>query len=65
LEFIKGDAEKGRSTYEALSNIFYNIVVQSYPKRTDIWSVYLDMEIKKGNKDIIRNLFERSIEFNF
>lgn len=38
LEFSSGNAEKGRTTFEA--------IVHKYPKRTDIWSVYLDCEIK-------------------
>lgn len=52
-----GDAEKARTTYEA--------IVTNYPKRTDIWSIYLDMETKYGkNKDIIRNLYERCISMS-
>nr|GEW74173.1 rRNA biogenesis protein RRP5 [Tanacetum cinerariifolium] len=32
-----------------------------YPKRIDLWSVYLDQEIRLGDVDVIRALFERTI----
>jgi len=53
-EYKYGNIESGRTMFEG--------VVTSYPKRTDIWGVYFDMEIKYGknaNKDYIRGLFER------
>lgn len=43
----------GRTTFES--------IVSNYPKRTDIWNVYLDIEIKYGSKDSTRNLFDRCI----
>ena len=33
-----GEQEKGRTTFEA--------IISNYPKRTDIWNVYLDAEVK-------------------
>jgi len=34
----------------------------TYPKRTDIWSIYLDMEIKYSTIDNVRNIFERCLQ---
>ena len=36
-------------------------LVSSYPKRTDLWNVYVDKEIKIGMHDRARQLFERMI----
>jgi len=38
LQFEHGNKEMGRTTFEA--------IITQYPKRTDIWIVYLDCEIK-------------------
>ncbi|KAM3406782.1 hypothetical protein ACQJBY_000696 [Aegilops geniculata] len=51
LEFKCGVAEEGRSRFE--------LILREYPKRTDIWSVYLDQEIRLGDTEIIRALFDR------
>lgn len=53
LEFKYGVAERGRSMFEAM--------LREFPKRTDLWNIYLDQEIKLGDQDIIRALFERAI----
>lgn len=53
LEFKLGDAEKGRSIMEQL--------LQDNPKRTDLWSVYMDQEISHGTQQRARALFERCI----
>lgn len=53
LEFSKGDPEQGRSLFEGL--------VSDAPKRTDLWNVYIDQEIKSGNRDHVVGLFERVI----
>ena len=50
-EFKTGDAERGRSVFEDM--------VRNYPKRMDLWSVYLDQEIRAGDKQRCRTLFER------
>ncbi|KAK0417101.1 hypothetical protein QR680_012834 [Steinernema hermaphroditum] len=52
MEYRFGDSERGKTQFEAILN--------TYPKRTDVWSVYLDMVIKyaKGNAEP-RKLFER------
>ncbi|XP_060066718.1 protein RRP5 homolog [Ylistrum balloti] len=53
LEFKFGDAERGRTMFES--------VLGNYPKRTDLWSVYLDMVTKSGEWQEARQLFERVI----
>ncbi len=51
-EYRSGNFEVARMNYE-------NILV-NFPKRTDLWGVYLDMEIKHVEDQIyIRELFER------
>ncbi|KAL6845670.1 hypothetical protein ACP4OV_024493 [Aristida adscensionis] len=52
LEFKCGVPEGGRSRFE--------LILREYPKRTDIWSVYLDQEIRLGDTEVIRALFERA-----
>ena len=52
-EFEFGSADRGRVVYEEL--------LSSHPKRTDIWHVFLDREIKHGNFDEARSLFQRLI----
>ncbi|XP_058758623.1 rRNA biogenesis protein RRP5-like [Vicia villosa] len=56
LEFKIGLPDRGRSLFEKL--------LQEYPKRTDLWSVYLDQEIQLKDKDLIRALFERAISLS-
>ncbi|KAJ5690552.1 RRNA biogenesis protein RRP5 [Penicillium macrosclerotiorum] len=53
LEFrsANGDAERGRTVFEGL--------LSSFPKRIDLWNVLLDLEIKAGDADQVRRLFER------
>ncbi|KAL9228093.1 hypothetical protein vseg_003707 [Gypsophila vaccaria] len=52
LEFKIGNPDRGRSTFEKM--------LREYPKRTDLWSVYLDQEIRLGDADLVRALFERA-----
>ena len=56
LEYKQGQAESGRTMFEG--------IVTNYPKRMDIWSIYMDMEVKHGGKNNIvqaRHLFERCL----
>uniref|UniRef100_A0A7N8WV84 Protein RRP5 homolog n=1 Tax=Mastacembelus armatus TaxID=205130 RepID=A0A7N8WV84_9TELE len=53
LEFRYGDAEKGR--------VMFDKVLTSYPKRTDLWSVFIDLMIKHGSQKEVRTLFDRVI----
>ncbi|CAA7399281.1 unnamed protein product [Spirodela intermedia] len=51
-EFKFGEPDRGRSMLEG--------VLREYPKRTDLWSIYLDQEIRLGDVDVTRALFERA-----
>ncbi|KAJ5587071.1 RRNA biogenesis protein RRP5 [Penicillium hispanicum] len=53
LEFrsANGDVERGRTVFEGL--------LSSFPKRIDLWNVLLDLEIKTGDSEQVRRLFER------
>ncbi|XP_078421131.1 protein RRP5 homolog isoform X1 [Cetorhinus maximus] len=53
LEFRLGDTERAKAMFEN--------TLSSYPKRTDLWSVYIDMMIKYGNQEEVRHLFERVV----
>ncbi|XP_067657423.1 protein RRP5 homolog [Haliotis asinina] len=53
MEYKQGEPQRGCTMFE---NILTN-----YPKRTDLWSVYLDMVIRTGNMEDVRSLFERVI----
>ena len=52
LEFKHGSAERGRTVFDG--------VLANYPKRVDIWSIYIDMELRVGDADAIERLFERT-----
>ncbi|KAK6536454.1 rRNA biogenesis protein rrp5 [Arthrobotrys megalospora] len=52
LEYKSGEIEKGRTLFEKL--------LSAYPKRLDIWNVYIDLEAKQeGGIDVVRRLFPR------
>ncbi|KMZ61801.1 30S ribosomal protein S1 [Zostera marina] len=51
IEFKFGSPDRGRSMFEGM--------LREYPKRTDLWSVYLDQEIRLADVEVIRALFER------
>ena len=53
LEFHSpnGEAERGRTIFETL--------LAQWPKRLDLWNVFIDLEIKEGDKEVVRRLFER------
>lgn len=46
LEFRFGDAEHAKALFES--------TLSSYPKRTDIWSIYMDIMIKHGSQKEVR-----------
>nr|DBA15081.1 TPA: hypothetical protein GDO54_004338 [Pyxicephalus adspersus] len=56
LEFHLGDAVRAKALFES--------TLSSYPKRTDIWSVYIDMMVKHGNQTEVRDIFERVIHLS-
>lgn len=41
LEYRHGEPERGRTMFESL--------LSSYPKRVDLWSVYIDVVLKSGD----------------
>jgi len=51
LEYKLGEPERGKTLFEGM--------VESHPKRWDLWSIYIDMEA--GQKDVqsLRNIFDR------
>ncbi|KAL6310100.1 U3 snoRNP-associated protein Rrp5 [Sparassis latifolia] len=51
LEYKFGDPERGKTVYEG--------IVDSHPKRWDLWSIYIDMEAAQGDIMNLRNLFDR------
>ncbi|GFY92046.1 similar to RIBOSOMAL RNA PROCESSING 5 [Actinidia rufa] len=56
LEFKCGVPNRGRSMFEGM--------LRDYLKRTDLWSLYLDQEIRLGDVDLIHALFERAISLS-
>lgn len=52
LELRQGSAERGRGILEG--------VLRNYPKRLDLWSLYIDQEIKLGDVERTRALLERA-----
>lgn len=46
FEFKYGEPERGRTVLEG--------VLSNYPKRLDLWNIYLDMEIKTNDADVAR-----------
>ncbi|GAV56112.1 hypothetical protein ZYGR_0BA00180 [Zygosaccharomyces rouxii] len=53
LEFNKGEPERGRSLFEGL--------IADVPRRIDLWNVYVDQEMKTGDKKKVEDLFERIV----
>lgn len=53
MEFKHGDASLGKTMFEN--------ILKNYPKRTDLWSIYIDLLIKLGELDAVRKLFEQVI----
>lgn len=51
LEYKLGDAERGKTIFEG--------IVDSHPKRWDMWSIYIDMEAGQQDIQSVRNIFER------
>ena len=53
LEFqsAKGDTERGRTLFEGL--------IATFPRRWDVWDVFIDLEMAKGEYENARALFGR------
>jgi len=56
-EFDVGSLENGRSMFENM--------LASYPKRSDVWNIYIDKEVKHGSVETARHLFKRLTHINF
>ncbi|XP_053407461.1 protein RRP5 homolog [Mercenaria mercenaria] len=54
MEFKHGEPERGKTMFEN--------ILSTYPKRTDLWSVYIDLVTKLGELDTARSLFNRVIQ---
>jgi rRNA biogenesis protein RRP5 len=52
-EMDSGSVDRGRVLFEELLN--------SYPKRTDLWNMYIDKEVKMQNYEEARQLFDRMV----
>ena len=46
LEYKLGDPERGKTIFEG--------IIDSHPKRWDLWSIYLDMEASQKNIQSLR-----------
>lgn len=53
LEFRSGSPERARTVFEG--------VLQAHPRRLDLWSVYIDQEVKLGDQQRVRALMERAV----
>uniref|UniRef100_A0A3B5LZ77 Protein RRP5 homolog n=1 Tax=Xiphophorus couchianus TaxID=32473 RepID=A0A3B5LZ77_9TELE len=56
MEFRFGDAERGRNMFDK--------VLTNYPKRTDLWSVFIDLMVKHGSQKEVRAVFDRTIHLS-
>ena len=52
-EMKHGSIERGRTMFEG--------IISNYPKRIDLWAVYIDLEVKSGNISEARSLHERAV----
>ncbi|KAI0314775.1 nucleic acid-binding protein [Amylostereum chailletii] len=51
LEYKIGDPERGKTIFEG--------IVDSHPKRWDLWSIYIDMEAGQQDMQSVRHIFDR------
>ncbi|XP_019744636.1 protein RRP5 homolog isoform X2 [Hippocampus comes] len=56
LEFRFGNTEKGRTMFDK--------ILTSYPKRTDLWSIFIDLMVKHGSQKEVRAIFDRVIHLS-
>ncbi|EIW71695.1 hypothetical protein TREMEDRAFT_27162 [Tremella mesenterica DSM 1558] len=54
LEFKHGDAERGKTLFEGL--------LERYPKKLDLWSVYIDQLAKVNDIQAVRTAFDRALD---
>ncbi|TFY72409.1 hypothetical protein EVG20_g579 [Dentipellis fragilis] len=51
LEYKFGEPERGKTIFEG--------IIDSHPKRWDLWLIYMDMEASQNDIQSLRNLFDR------
>ncbi|XP_048052287.1 protein RRP5 homolog [Megalobrama amblycephala] len=56
LEFQYGNTERAKSMFDK--------VLSTYPKRTDLWSVFIDLMVKHGSQKEVREIFDRVIHLS-
>ncbi|KAM9455011.1 protein RRP5 homolog [Clarias gariepinus] len=56
MEFQYGNEERAKAMFEK--------VLSSYPKRTDLWSVFIDLMMKHGSQKDVRALFDRVVHLS-
>uniref|UniRef100_A0A4W4H4K7 S1 motif domain-containing protein n=1 Tax=Electrophorus electricus TaxID=8005 RepID=A0A4W4H4K7_ELEEL len=56
LEFQYGNSERAKAMFEK--------VLSSYPKRTDLWSIFIDLTMKHSSQKDVRDLFDRVIHLS-
>ncbi|KAJ3806453.1 hypothetical protein F5876DRAFT_80678 [Lentinula aff. lateritia] len=54
LEYKYGEPERGKTLFEG--------IVDSHPKRWDMWSIYMDMEARRSDIQSLRNIFDRVLK---
>ena len=56
LEFKLGEIERAKTIFET--------ILGNYPRRTDLWSIYVDMLVKVSELEGARTILERMILLN-
>lgn len=56
LEFQYGNEERAKAMFEK--------VLSTYPKRTDVWSVFIDLMMKHSSQKDVRALFDRVVHLS-
>jgi len=56
IEFRYGDPERGKTLFET--------ILSNFPRRTDLWSVYVDQLVKTGDIEAARTLYRRISTLN-
>ncbi|OQS07493.1 rRNA biogenesis protein rrp5 [Thraustotheca clavata] len=56
MQYDYGELEQGRTMFEQ--------IMSNYPKKLDLWNVYLDREVKFGEQASTRLLFERVVSMS-
>ncbi|KIK70798.1 hypothetical protein GYMLUDRAFT_32858 [Collybiopsis luxurians FD-317 M1] len=54
LEYKLGEPERGKTLFEG--------IIDSHPKRWDMWSIYMDLEAGQSDVQNLRSLFDRVLQ---